>query len=183
VWRDPIALWQDNANKLPSNRRAWEILGKYLVLAGRYEESLAASGKSAIISKDENGVRQYTYSHEALLNLIVANIKLKRFDIAKKLVADGLKSGMNPLNRSKLLTNYANIFYQEGNLSEAEKLYKEAIDVFPAGLPPRINLGAIYAGTGRYDEAEQIWNEAAQIDPNSPSVLQNMKLLKEIRNK
>jgi tetratricopeptide (TPR) repeat protein len=156
-------------------------LGKYLVEKGRLEESIVASNRSALESKDKQGNKQLTFTHEALLNVIVANIKLKRFDEAKRLIVSGLKTQMNPLNRSKLLTNYGNIFYQEGKFAEAEKIYLEAIEIYPAALPPRINLGAIYAATNRFEDAERMMNEALAIDPNNATLLSNLQQYRQIK--
>ncbi len=181
VWRNPIALWQQNASQIPENGRAWITLGKYLLESKRYEEAYEVTKRSAEVRTDEHGDRVLRFDQEALVNMIIATVRLKRYEEAKKLIGYALESDMTPINRYKLYINYANMMRFQGKLEEAEKLYRKALDIFPEGVDAKLNLAALLGMMKRYDEAETIVHQALRIDPNSAVARKALEALQKVK--
>ncbi|RUW78044.1 MULTISPECIES: GNAT family N-acetyltransferase [unclassified Mesorhizobium] len=59
--------------------------------------------------------------------------------------------------------------HQAGNLAEAEKIYREILDVEPRHFDVRYLLGVIFLQQRRYGEAEQQINQAIEIRPDVPA--------------
>jgi predicted O-linked N-acetylglucosamine transferase (SPINDLY family) len=58
--------------------------------------------------------------------------------------------------------------HQAGNLAEAERLYRRALDVDARQYPALMMLGILYAERGRYVDAERLLSEATLLSPNDP---------------
>ncbi|RVD64112.1 tetratricopeptide repeat protein, partial [Mesorhizobium sp. M4A.F.Ca.ET.029.04.2.1] len=58
--------------------------------------------------------------------------------------------------------------HQAGSLAEAEKIYREILDVEPRHFDVRYLLGVIFLQQRRYGEAEQQINQAIEIRPDVP---------------
>jgi tetratricopeptide (TPR) repeat protein len=59
--------------------------------------------------------------------------------------------------------------HQAGNLAEAERIYREILDVEPRHFDVRYLLGVIFLQQRRYGEAEQQINQAIEIRPDVPA--------------
>lgn len=64
-----------------------------------------------------------------------------------------------------------------GNLSEAEKVYKEVIRAFPGEAAAYNDLGTLYHSRGRLDEAVEQYRKAIALDPGYPPALTNYGLI------
>ncbi|HEY4076327.1 MAG TPA: tetratricopeptide repeat protein [Rhizomicrobium sp.] len=73
----------------------------------------------------------------------------------------------------QFLAQQAITFHQQGNLAEAEKLYRQILESDPRLFGPRYYLGLLRLQQGRNDEAIQFLSEALQISPNDPAALMN----------
>lgn len=60
---------------------------------------------------------------------------------------------LTPTSSAALIYTLANLHFQSGNLVEAEKQYKSAIEKFPNFLRAYKNLGIVYVQAGRFKEA------------------------------
>lgn len=61
--------------------------------------------------------------------------------------------------------NRASIYHRAGNYTEAEKLYKLAIEKNPGSASPWINLGNMYGATKRFDECIEAFDHAIRLAP------------------
>ena len=175
VWRDPIALWQDNIVQSPSKKRGFVILGKHLLQANRPSEALEVLKNSGEVRQNLNGTVTTTYTTEAVLNMVVAYKKLKDYQTALKFIDQALVNpSILPFDKAKFYTNRGNIFYEQNQFQEAETSYLEAIKLYPQGLTARANLASIFAVTGRLQESEKLYTEMLAIDPNNQDIQNNL---------
>jgi hypothetical protein len=181
LWRDPIALWHQNAEAIPENKRAWRIYGKLLIMAGRYEEGANAIQNRGMVRMGNGDGQVFSMEPETLLNLVVANIHLKRYEQAKELIDYGFTLNMSPLNRSKLWTNYANMMQFQGRMAESEAYYREAIREYPPNLAAKINLANLLVMLRRLDEAEAIYREILEIEPGNEHARRGIEFLREMK--
>ncbi|ALG68935.1 tetratricopeptide repeat protein [Beggiatoa leptomitoformis] len=178
LWRDPIALWQDNTTKSPKKERGWVILGKHLIQANRPTEGLQALQNSVTRITNSDGTQSVRITVETMLNMVVAHRMLKQYDQANNLINQALSSpSLRPFDRAKFLVNQGNIFYEQHLYAETEAAYRQAIEYYPEGLTARANLASILAATGREAEAIKIYEEILKIDPNNAIVLENLKTI------
>jgi tetratricopeptide (TPR) repeat protein len=66
--------------------------------------------------------------------------------------------------------------HQAGNLIEAERIYREILDIEPRRFDVRYLLGAIFLQQHRYNEAEQQIGMAVEIRPDVPAAHYNRGL-------
>lgn len=178
IWRDPVALWQDNLEKAPSKQRAWVILGKHLIQAGRPSEGLQALERSAELTHNPDGTSSKTYTVEALLNMVVALRHLDQYQEALTLIDQVLNGAhLRAFDRAKFLVNRGNVLYQLHQYAEAETSYRMAITVFPQNIAARANLASALAARGNVAEAIQLYQEILQIDPDNEVILSNLRTL------
>ncbi|EIJ44283.1 tetratricopeptide repeat protein [Beggiatoa alba B18LD] len=179
LWRDPIALWQDNTQKSPKKERGWIILGKHLIQANRPLEGIQALQNSMTRVTDENGNQSVRITVETILNLVVAHRMLKEYDEAIALINQAIASpSLRPFDRSKFFVNQGNIFYEQKRYAESEASYRQAIQYYPESLTARANLASILATTNREMEAIQLYEEILKIDPNNAVISENLQKVK-----
>ena len=57
------------------------------------------------------------------------------------------------------------LYAHQGKEKEAEKLFKERMELEPKGVYARLELGKLYASQGKEKEAEKIFKECLQLNP------------------
>jgi Tfp pilus assembly protein PilF len=63
-------------------------------------------------------------------------------------------------NNNSVRLQYALFSYDSGNLEQAERLYKDALNREPANFAALINLGNLYAKSSRYSLAKEQYEQA-----------------------
>jgi Flp pilus assembly protein TadD len=177
-WRDPIALWQYNVQQSPNKSRAWVILGKHLIQAGKPKEGIEALRHSVTRTTAADGTTTTTYSIETILNMVVAYKMMGEYTTALTWIDQALQGDLNNFNRAKFLVNQGNIFYEQKRLGEAEQSYRHAIAMYPPSLSARANLASILGTLGRNTEAEALYLEILKIDPGNTVVQENLAKLR-----
>jgi hypothetical protein len=177
-WRDPIALWQHNVQQSPNKSRAWVILGKHLIQQKKPKEGIEALKRSVTRITNRDGSITTTYSIETILNMVVAYKMMGEYTVALTWIDQALRGELNHFNRAKFLVNQGNIFYEQKRLAEAEQAYRQAIELYPAGVSARANLASILGTLGRNADAEAMYLEILKIDPNNTVVLENLAKLR-----
>ncbi len=184
VWRNPIALWQNNVEQSPSKKRAWVILGKHLIQAQRPQEAIKVLSRSGSEIKNPDGSSSRSYPVETLLNLVVAHKHLKQYHEALHIIDQVIGNPeIDMLNRAKFYINQGNVYYELGQYVEAEQSYLTAIQLYPSSISARANLASIFAATGRLQEAENTYLDMLRLDPQNAVILQNLEHLRRIRQK
>lgn len=77
------------------------------------------------------------------------------------------------INSIEELRNVAVQLHQNNNLTEAEELYKELLNVLPTDTTAWTNLGTIALQRGNYKDAMTMIDKSLSIDPNQPFALNN----------
>ncbi len=188
LWRDPIALWQDNVEQSPNKKRAWVILGKHFLQEGQAEQGIIALERSAEVKTREDGSLSKTYTVEAILNLVVAYKMLKKYDDSLAWIDYALKSNiLAPFDHAKFLINQGNVFYEQGHRQQAETAYRRAIEIYPNNLTSYINLATILIVKGieqedeqSLKEAETLYRKILAIDPSNVVALENLTKLQKL---
>ncbi|MCP4699098.1 MAG: hypothetical protein GY862_19930 [Gammaproteobacteria bacterium] len=192
VWRDPIKLWQNNVELSPGKPRAWSILGKHMLQAQppRPKEGVKALQQSlALQRKISESVNIID-----IVNLIVGLKMLRKYNEALKLTERVMTQKMKPFMRAKFLINRGNIYFEQSRslppktpdrkklgqrlVKAAEISYRQAIKVFPDSLSARANLASIMGSTGRYADAEALYLEVLEIDPDNRVIQKNLDLIR-----
>jgi len=210
MWRDPIALWQQNVEHSPEKTRGWIILGKHLVQRGQLQQEQGQSAYSqhtlrnainalnhaAVITNNPDGSQTKSFNTvEPLLNLIVAHKTLGEYDQALDWINNALANDLRPFDRAKFLVNQGNIFAELGKSHEKQdhrykaafyyrksaKSYREAIKIYPDNLTAQINLASILGMMGYLDEAIALFQKVLAIDPSNALVKQKLQEFQEIR--
>lgn len=78
--------------------------------------------------------------------------------------------------KDMLLYDSAAAAYKNGELSEAEALYRKLIAAHPEYGEGWFKLGNIYVRTGQYEAAANMYKKAAQINPEDAKVWNNLAL-------
>jgi len=184
LWRDPIALWQDNVKLAPHKQRGWIILGKHLIQAGNPTAGLEALNQAVTKVPNPDGSYSISVTTEAALNIIVAHKMLRHYEEALKWINyASANPNLRPFDRAKFLINQGNVFYEQGRYQEAETAYRQALANYPQNLKARINLASVLGTTGRIEEAMALYQEVLLIEPSNTLVKENLQMLKQLKNK
>ncbi len=70
---------------------------------------------------------------------------------------------------------------ERGNLAEAERLLRRALDLAPFSSGLHNNLGELLRRRGRLDEAEPFYRKALELDPDNPAPYGNLGIIQAER--
>ena len=73
--------------------------------------------------------------------------------------------------------------HQEGELEEAERLYREILEVQPSNLDVNNNLGVILEHYGKLEEAEKFYKKAIELKPDYAEAYSNLSVILNKLNK
>ncbi|MEY3220157.1 MAG: hypothetical protein RIT27_1514 [Pseudomonadota bacterium] len=178
LWRDPVALWQQNVTLAPNKERAWSVLGKHLLERNRATEGIKAL-ETAIELQRKNGKKGINTVD--IINLIVGFKMVKEYDKALHLTQQVLNQSMTPLLKSKFLINQANIYYDQDRILEAEQSLRQAIAIYPNNLIAKGNLASLLGNRGSFEEAEALYHEVLHYDPTNKVIQDNLQNLRKMR--
>lgn len=73
--------------------------------------------------------------------------------------------------------NLGNLLRMQGNVTDAEQLYRRAIELEPNDPTANVNLAALRYLSGHHDEARRILNKVVAANPENDLVLYNLAIL------
>jgi Flp pilus assembly protein TadD len=73
-------------------------------------------------------------------------------------------------------------YWSQGNAPEAERLYHEALEIYPKFEGAHLNLGVVFSQTGRATEAEKEFAQATVLDPRDASAINDLGTVVAARN-
>jgi tetratricopeptide (TPR) repeat protein len=135
--------------------RCYEAEGKLEEARINFEESIA-----------------YHPTAEAYKALTSLLIRQKKDQQAAEVIERALHHRqMDPTVRYELQKTAGNCWSRVGNLKEAERHYRKALETQPDADEIRTNLGALYLQNNRVQEAERHFNDALASNPKSHQAL------------
>jgi len=129
-------------------------------IRGRFGEAVRALLRATGIDADNADL------WASLAGLMAARAKpaLNRARAAAE-KAMALSEGTEELSRGQALIALAGVEKEEGNFDEAEKLFREAWEMFPEFAPASLGLGHMFMLLGRIDEAVELFEQASKLAP------------------
>jgi len=141
--------------------------------------------KKASISIEK---RKYLEAKQSLLDYIKKNQDVeidKEFYFTLYLVSEKLKEIQNckkylekclekDSSNYVILNNLGNIFFREGNVEKAEKLYKQSYQIKKDYLLAVINIAILYQNIGMLDESKKFYLKAIELSPKQLSLYYNL---------
>ena len=79
--------------------------------------------------------------------------------------------------------NQAITAHQEGRLEEAEKLYREILEIQPNSLDANNNLGVLLQYYNKFEEAEKLYKKAIELKPDYAEAYSNLSVILNKLNK
>ena len=190
VWRNPVTLWADNAEKSPNKARVHSNLGKAYLDAGDYEKAWQAFSRardqdptllvawngqaSALIE----GGSDYTEARRLLDQLLTRSptyvpalinrgvVKLRMAQPAAAVIFFRQAIELEPTSAHGPF-NLAGALISLGRYSEAEAILRPAILAWPKEGRFHALLGLLYVETGDVRLAQRHLNRAIELDPAS----------------
>ncbi|MBU1627839.1 tetratricopeptide repeat protein [bacterium] len=136
------------------------LAGDYYFKKARAESSRGYIEESLISM--EKSCSMYPYNFEAWFNYAYLLQKMKRYNQSMDKIKRSINlHKYNPLSLNVLGVNYHSL----GELEEAEKYYKKALELDPTLEMARKNLALLYKSSGKMDKAI---NEYRQAEENAP---------------
>jgi protein O-mannosyl-transferase len=161
LWRNEVALWEDNAWRCPQKARTFLNLGSAAERAGDLAVAEAAYREASDISSDQSLSR---------LDLGRLYLQWNRPDDALKEFREAL--AIDP-GLGEAHNNIGKIFESRLQYDEALKEYLQAVKAKPYLAVPYCNIGYLYARQKRYAEALQEYEKAIVRDPDYEQVYIN----------
>lgn len=193
------ALVQDPAQPAIARATAVEILGRTpdraslaLVLDGLNSES-ALIRLAAVDSLESLHPRDRLRIAFPLLDDPVRAVRLAAARVLAPVPPDALpppqgrvladtfeayvRSGRATADRPESLMTLGNFSMQRGDVAEAERLLRTAIDRHPSFAPAYVNLADVYRATGRDDEGEKLLERGLEVVPDDAALAHALGLL------
>ncbi|MBI5374581.1 MAG: tetratricopeptide repeat protein [Candidatus Schekmanbacteria bacterium] len=164
-WENPISLWTNALKKSPINHPSVKALygiGSVYQKSGFYAKAIEQY-QSAL--KFEPGyMKIYLNLAESYM---MTGEKKKSLEILDMLLSqDG--------SDSYALYLKGLLYHMDGDYENAEKNYKAALRINPGLLSAKSNLGAVYIGLGRLDEAMDETRAVIKTDPDDVEAHNNL---------
>jgi len=106
------------------------------------------------------------------------NVTLEEKQAFQKALADLVATEKLNADRPEGHLSLGNLFARQGQMTEAEKEYKLAIQLFPLFIPAYVNLADLYRASQRDDEAERWLLEVQKHAPGNADVIHALALLR-----
>lgn len=172
VWADPLALWQDTAEKSPEKYRPLTWLGLELNSRGRVPEAIEAWKRAEQLAIDDTSDRAHLLS-----NLGLAYANLKRYDKALDYYRQAVA----------LSPDVAQFHASAGVALMRLGRDEEAWQAFEAGFKANRFVPELYRlrgqelyQKGRYIEAERDFRTAVDIRPEDTAARENLAAAQEM---
>ena len=154
VWQDKVSLWTDAVHKSPGLAWAYINLGK-----AQAEQGQATPAESNF----RQAARLDPSSGLPYLNLGVLYERQNRLAEAEMMLTRALEGKIG--NHARLFSNLALVKFKLGRLPEAIQYAGRAIEEDPRRPIPYEVMGIAYLQTGRYREAEEVFQRALRFFP------------------
>jgi len=196
LYDNPIALWEEAADKYPQNDKPYSELGilyqrekKYEKAILNFEKVLRISPNNAIdhfnlgylyqnLSLYEDAVCEYKKTIELNPNYISAYHNIGTIYYHQKKYKQAVKTYQKVIDINQARTdtyyNLGIIYSAQGDYKTAIKMYKEAVEINPNNFDAYYNLGNIYSRYGIYENAIQAYKESIKLDPNHADVFTDL---------
>jgi tetratricopeptide (TPR) repeat protein len=146
------------ADLLPTDAGVQLSAGAYLLLARKWEDSLARADAALKLRPDS--VPAHVLRGNALAGLT-------SFDEALKAIEEAIR--LNP-SQGDTFTNLGLVQLARGHQEEAESAFKKAVELSPQSVETRLALGNFYWSVGRPKDTEAAFLSALQLQPeNGPA--------------
>jgi len=142
--------------RLPSDPENWGVLGDAQMELGKYDDAVKAYRQMAAIK-----VSLFSLNRLAYYQFVTGDAPA-----ALETMRQAVEAGAPyPENKAWCLADLGSMNFKLGKLDEAERVYREAIAVFPGQHLAHAGLGAVLAARGRTAEAIQSYLHAQAIVP------------------
>jgi tetratricopeptide (TPR) repeat protein len=180
-----IQLYLIEAETLTNNNqgeRGWQVLSQALK---QYPDDLNLLYTRAMLAEKRNDLKQMESDLRAILkrepdNAMALNAlgytlsdRTTRYAEAKALIEHAHQ--LNPEDPA-VLDSLGWVNYRLGNLDEAERLLRQALERFP-DHEVAAHLGEVLWAKGEQREARKIWGKALEQQPDSPVLRSTIKRL------
>lgn len=152
-YHSPLGLWADTARKLPTNARAHNTAGAYLLAAGRIDEARARF-LTALRLDPRHANTHYNYGN-LLVRTGEPGAAMAEYETALQLdpkLADAH-------------VNLGNLLDQQGRPAAAVIHYEKALQLDPGAPDIHAYLGAALLQLGRPAEARENFQTAVELEP------------------
>lgn len=155
--------------------RAWQVIEQALQqfpddLNLLYTRAMLAEKRSDLsqLERDLRFILQREPDNAMALNALGYTLadRTTRYDEARTLIEQAYQ--INP-NDPAILDSLGWVNYRQGNLREAERLLRQALERLP-DQEVAAHLGEVLWAQGKQREARQVWSKALKENPDSPTV-------------
>jgi len=165
VWQDNEALWSATVKTSPNSARAHAALGA---------EYLRKKMNSKGFEEMNTALSIYPDIEFARLDLGIVYLELKEYEKAKKEFEEALK--INPNSRTAK-ERLAHLHLLLGSPLEAIKEAARVVKEYPDSYLGHYILGLAYSDLRLYEEAEEEFRKALELNPYSDDAKRNLMLL------
>ena len=149
--------WGDRAIALdPYSARALGVAGDAQIELGRYDEAFATFQRMVDLRPDLSSYARVSYARELTGDADGA------IEAMRAAVAAG---GPAPENVAYAEVLLGNLYFDRGDLDQAESAYHAALAGFAGHVPARAGLARVLAARGRYTEAAELYRRAVDLNP------------------
>jgi tetratricopeptide (TPR) repeat protein len=146
----------DMTKGAPLDPQNWGTLGDALMEMGRYDEARDAFQQMLTLRRS-----LFSLNRMAYYRFVTGDT-----DGAVAMMTEAVEAGAPyPENKAWCLVELGNMYFKTGRWSDAERAFRQAIDLFPASHTAFAALGSVQAAQGRSAQAIESYSKAQSITP------------------
>ncbi|ADU67191.1 Tetratricopeptide TPR_1 repeat-containing protein [Desulfurispirillum indicum S5] len=164
LWNDPVAFYEDNLQRAPSNERIYVDLGNLYMAEGRVGEARLLYERALEINP------RYVPIHINLSRAYAAELQYK---MGIDILLEGIR--LNPWHY-RLYNNIGTLYNAQGNFHEANSFLRKGVALEPNDPTMLFNLALSHDRLGQLDEAVRHYRRSVSLAPD-PMVYFNLGLV------
>ena len=184
-----LEVLREAVRDFPENPNHWNNYGYALSAAKRWPEAedaytraLSIAPDMALAERNLAGLAALARRPRAKILDVIADMRavdaaIARRDFSNKTIALAASVARRAPGIAKARFVYGSLLLQGGRPAEAIPELAAAVQLDPARVPGRVNLGNAYLSVGRRAEAEAQYRAALSAEPGNPAVLERLKAI------
>lgn len=183
LWRQPVAFYQDNAEKSPGAWRVWAALAEQDLQQGNPQKALETLRKGLTVVRHGKEASSVEITPEMASQLAKVLVILDHNQEAIDIIDQMLNGGVHipPYTVANMNYNRGIAYLKQQQRDMARQNFAEAINTYPNHLDAINALAGLELMEGKPAQAQPLYQRILSIDPNNQAAHQGLKMVEQLK--